>query len=229
MRRAAAATLLALAGGLIWAVWLTPRHDPGATPADIALSAPETPVRHLAVLGTSLSLGPWPETLRAALSACQGHDVRLTRVAEPGATSLDGLSRLSRITEAAPDLVLIEFAINDADLTDGLARDDAANNLATMLDVLALETPDARVMLMTMSPAHGLRGLKRPFLARYYDDVRRLAATHGTGLADLYPRWLAREDWRDALPDGLHPTQAAAEALIPPALLPLLTGDTCPR
>lgn len=229
MRRAAAATLLALAGGLIWSIWLFPLHAPRSTPADIALSAPETPVRHLAVLGTSLSLGTWPEALRAALSACQGHDVRLTREAAPGATSLDGLSRLPRITDAAPDLVLIEFAINDADLTDGLARDDAANNLATMLDVLALKTPDARVMLMTMSPAHGLRGLKRPFLARYYGDVRRLARQYRTGLADLYPRWLAREDWRAALPDGLHPTEEAARALIPPALLPLLKGDTCPR
>lgn len=225
MRRTAALLSVLAVALTLWLVW--PRSLPA--PADIALSAPERPVRHLAVLGTSLSLGSWPEALRAALSACQGHAVRLTRVADPGANSFQGLSALSRIIDADPDLVLIEFAINDADLADGLARDDAANNIATMLDALALEAPDAQVMLLTMSPAHGLRGLKRPFLARYYGDVRTLAAAHGTGLADLYPRWRTREDWRAALPDGLHPTETAARAMILPVLLPLLKGDTCPR
>jgi len=177
----------------------------------------------LVLLGTSLSHAQgWPETTAAALSRCIGRHVDLVRVTRPGANSAWGMTRIAEVSAARPDIVLIEFAINDADLRDGLWRASARNTHRALIARLQRARPEARVVLMTMNPAAGLRGLVRPRLGAHYRDYRDLAAETGAGLVDLYPRWRTRPrpDW--GLEDGLHPEQAAAEAVIVPVLVPYL-------
>jgi lysophospholipase L1-like esterase len=248
--RILAATLagaLALAAASVAAVLLRP---PGAAPplrpADrppAPWPAPETaaaaagetgkPARIVA-FGTSLTASnAWPDGLAAALGACLGHPVAVIRVARNGAGSDWALTQLDRVVAARPDAVLIEFAVNDADILDGIPVAASRARHAAILDALAARLPEARLVLMTMNPVTGpVRRLQRPFLADYEAMLRGLAAGTGAALADLAPRWRAAFAADPALapPDGLHPGDAATAAVTVPALAGMLAaaaGRTC--
>jgi acyl-CoA thioesterase I len=119
--------------------------------------------------------------------------------------------------------VLMEFAINDADLWDGLSPKDSRATHLAVIRALQAARPGMRIVLMTMSPAQGLRGLMRPRLAQYYAGYAELATDSNLGLVDLYPRWRVLPRAARGLQDGLHPTDAAAQALIVPVLLRYLS------
>lgn len=192
------------------------RAVPHALPASGAL--------RLTVMGTSLTANyDWPERLVAALSGCLGREVTLARVARPGSNVTWGLGQIAEVTATAPDILLIEFAINDADLRDGLSLQSAAEAHRRLIADLQTELPETAIVLLTMSPAQGLRGLLRPWLGWHYAATRDLARTADLGLVDLYPRWLARPRAARGLDaDGLHPdTEVAAGVILPPLLTAL--------
>lgn len=179
----------------------------------------------IVTFGTSLTAPPqsWPEALGPALETCRGGPVRVLRVAGPGMGSAWGLEQTRAVAALSPDLILMEFAINDADLKDGVSRRQSAEDHARIVSDMAEMAPAAQIALMTMSPAKGPRGWIRPFLPAHYRAYRGLAADLGLGLVDLYPRWLALPDTQQGLEaDGLHPAPEMAEALILPALLAYL-------
>ena len=182
------------------------------------------------VLGTSLSVrSDWPQGLGEALSGCLSRPAEVEVIARPGATSAWGLAQVGRVAAADPDVVIVEFAINDADLADGLRLGRSFSAHDTLLSEIAALVPDARLLLMTMNHARGPRGWARPRLEAYYALYPRLAERHGAGLVDLYPRWLARPRDADGLGDGLHPTDATAREVMLPSLVAALTrgGADC--
>lgn len=189
-----------------------------------------TPVA-LVFMGTSLTSGdPWPDLVVERLQACVRHPLRAQRIAEGGVTSAWGLSRIDAAIAAAPDLVILEFAINDADLRRGLSLEESRDNHRVLLARLKAGLPDARIILMTTNPATGLRRLLRPRLAAYYGLYRDLAAEMDVGLIDLYPRWLALPRAAQGLTDGVHPASDSAASVIVPvvtAYLAGLLGQTC--
>jgi len=209
-------------------------QPPPGSPADRALPPldlrPGAPLV-LTVFGTSLTAGAgWPGAVAGALEACLARPVTLHRVARPGATSVWALDQVARVAATAPDVVIVEFAINDADLRDGLTPDQGRATHHALIRALQGTRPHARIVLMTMNPAQGLRALTRPRLARHYADYADLAAETGVGLVDLYPRWLARPGGARGLADGLHPEDAVATEVILPVLLPYLgrlAGENC--
>lgn len=221
MKRALASlgvlAVLAIIAALVWLFWaMRPLSD-------IADRALEDLPRHeplkIVAFGTSLTKrNDWPEALDAALEDCMKQDVEITRVAKPGAGSDWGLAAVSEVIAASPDLVLMEFAINDADLRDGASLTQARDQHAAILRRLAEALPRTQILLMTMNPAHGLRGWMRPALPRHYAQYRTLAAAHGAGLLDLYPRWLNAPRSLRHFPDGLHPGNETARAVILPPL-----------
>jgi acyl-CoA thioesterase-1 len=228
-----------LAGLLLWAVphWrgpalteAAPRDRPPALQA--AAMGGDGPITIVA-LGTSLSArGPWPDDLAARLTACLEREVRITRVAEPGVTVAWGQApaRISAVAAAAPDVILMEFAINDADLRDGLPRAEADARSRALLAELTEAAPGAVIVEMTMSPAHGLRGVLRPGLAARYDDVVARAEDRGGAVADLHGHWLNLPRAARRFDDGLHPDpDLAAEVIVAPlaALLAPAFGASC--
>lgn len=223
----AGALVLAGAAGALWRGGLPPAPLPADRMA-APLPAPErpAPALRLAVLGTSLTArASWPEAVAGALAACLGRPVDLIRIARPGATSAWGLAQAGRVVAAAPDVVLVEFAINDADLRDGLRLSEAVATHRALIAALGAARPDMRIVLMTMNPAERLRGLVRPRLAAHYAAYRDLAAGADAGLVDLYPRWRALPRAARGLgADGLHPDDAVARAVIVPVLVPWLGG-----
>ena len=216
------ATLMALGLGVVILSWGPLRDQAVPIPADrafpIILPSPGTPLR-LTVFGTSLTAGSrWPEDVAQGLEACFARPIVLNRIAQPGATSLWAQDHVSDVLESAPDIVVMEFAINDADLRDGVSLADSIAAHQAIILALKAARPDLRIVLMTMSPAQGLRGIMRPRLAAYYAAYRALADMTDTGLVDLYPRWLTRPRATRGLADGLHPEDAVARTVIVPVL-----------
>jgi acyl-CoA thioesterase I len=205
-----------VAGMYLWAL-----RDRGWTPVDRAIARIDSgnmPMT-IAVLGTSLTArGDWPDAVATRLSTCLNRRVTVQRYAEAGANSAWGRARIADVIAARPDLVLIEFAVNDADLRDGVSLPDSILNHTAMLRDLGRDLPGARVALMTTSPAFGMRGWLRPRLATYYASYGDLAADAETGVIDLYARWRDLPDAKALFPDGLHPDAAAATALIAPVV-----------
>ncbi len=196
-------------------------------PLFIAANAPVTVI----FIGTSLTAGdPWPDLVIERLRDCVAHPLRARQIAEGGVTSAWGLSQTQAVIAAVPDLVVLEFAINDADLRRGLSLSDSRDNHRTLLARLKQGLPKARIILMTTNPATGLRRLLRPRLAAYYAQYRTLAAEMDVGLIDLYPRWLALPRAAQGLTDGVHPAPDSAALVIVPvvtAYLGGLLGQTC--
>ena len=205
--------LAAVMGGVALLIWGWPRPAPGI--GDRPLSAlPPGPLKVVA-FGTSLTAkNDWPDALVPRLETCRGAPVEILRIARPGAGSDWGETVLDEVIAAAPDLVLMEFAINDADIRDGQSLAAARATHDRMLDALKAGLPEARVLLLTMNHASGLRGLARPWLASHYAQYRDLADAHGTGLLDLYPRWRDAAPETRTLADGLHPSDAQVQAVL---------------
>lgn len=196
--------------------------DPAEPQHRLAAALPaDRPIRIVA-LGTSLTRrSGWPDRLAEQLTACAGRSVTVTPIAKVGANSRWGLAQAGRVIAEKPDLVLIEFAVNDADLLDGQSRARSRANHRALVDQLTASLPGIRLVLMTTNPADGARGLVRPWLAAYNADYRRLAADRDLGLIDLAPVWtaaLATGRSRALLPDGLHPTEAAVESVALPVI-----------
>ena len=197
------------------------------SPIDPTSAAPLT----IVFMGTSLSARvPWPDLVIARLAECGAAPLRARRIAEGGVTSAWALSRIEAVIAAAPELVLLEFAINDADLRHGLSLGTSRDNHRVLISRLKQGLPEARIILMTTNPATGLRRLLRPRLAAYYALYRELAVELDVGLIDLYPRWLAVRNLTQSFTDGLHPTEAAALSVVAPVVtsyLARLLGKDC--
>ncbi|MDV7145541.1 SGNH/GDSL hydrolase family protein [Tropicimonas sp. TH_r6] len=214
--------VLLVAGGLWWA------HPKGADipfpemprPTPV-LPAGEGPIT-LAVLGTSLTANTaWPEEVTAGLEACADRPVRLRRFAAGGQTSAWGLDQVAAVIDAAPNIVLVEFTINDADIRRQIGLSESARNHREIVERLQSALPGAAVVLLRLNRAHGLRALSRPRLSAYENALVPLAETTGTGLVDLRSAWataLKTDMVPNALPDGLHPTDAAVQAIVTPKL-----------
>lgn len=176
----------------------------------------------LLALGTSLTANyQWPHELAKQLARCLARKVKIEILASVGENSSHAAKQFIARKNRRPDIVLIEFATNDADFLDGVGLGRSRTNHEDLLARIREDAPDAHLVMMTMNPVFGLRGWLRPRLDAYNQFYRKLAANDGVVLADLFPIWsvsLAETDYREQLPDGLHPTQTAANRTILPIL-----------
>jgi lysophospholipase L1-like esterase len=235
MRDAAAALLLMGGTSLVVAGALGLLRHPGPPgsipPATIpALPGPSEPLR-LIVSGTSLTArGDWPEALADRLARCRQGPVSVERVARSGATSRWGepalLARMA--APPGPHLVLIEYSVNDAVLPRLVPLAESRRRLTAM--VRAVQAAGGLPFLVTMSELHGPERLERPGLSAHRAQYARIARDTGAGLIDTLPPWraLSAADLRAAVPDGAHPTHAAMESLLVPALADALRPYACP-
>jgi lysophospholipase L1-like esterase len=223
MRRAATA----VAGAVLVLLAVALFVRPGKVAGDLGDVAPATgrdipATLHLVAAGTSLtSRGFWPDDLGARLGRCLGVPVVVDRVAKAGANSDWGLAQVPGIVALSPDLVLIEFAINDADMLDGVALERSRGNLRAIIAGVRDGQPEALIVVASTNPVSGLRGAKRPFLGEYFAAARSVAEGTGAAFFDGTARWRADPQPGD-LSDGLHPADAAAARVVAPALASFL-------
>ncbi|WP_082584764.1 SGNH/GDSL hydrolase family protein [Caulobacter sp. Root655] len=172
-------------------------------------------------LGTSLTArGGWLDALAIGLSKRWRARVKAINLGGGGKASPWGVSMLPRVVAARPDIVLVEFSVNDADIRLGVSLEQSRANARRIVDELKRRCPGVRICLMTMSPVLGVKALLRPMLGAYYDVWRAVAAESRVELIDIYPLWRRQSAarLRAMIPDGTHPTDAAALAITLPAV-----------
>jgi lysophospholipase L1-like esterase len=171
--------------------------------------------------GTSLTnQNEWQKDLSLELSRYLSKDVRVYKVALGGKNSRWGLENLSRVVEFRPQIILIEFVINDSDIRHRLLLKESRDNHVAIINRLKAELPNVKIYLMTMSPALGLRRwLLRPFMPRYNAQYQEICNMLGIEFIDIAPLWHQPSvDLRAAIPDGLHPTREAVLQITVPAI-----------
>jgi len=177
--------------------------------------------------GTSLSArGGWQVDLVARLAALFGLDAQIAIHAKPGANSDWGVESVAAVAALDADIVLIEFAINDASLLRGMSLARSRRNLISIVETLQAGAPERRLVLMTMNPALGLKRLIRPRLDSYYRICVQVATELGLEIADLRQSWtgFSQDQLRRAIPDGLHPLPDAASRVIIPRLVEVIAA-----
>ena len=187
---------------------------------------------HVLLAGTSLTKrGDWPEKLERALASCAPQGVTVERLAKSGAGIRWGLpalqTRLSDTFLARPDIIIAEFAGNDASLRQGLPLYMARKR--TLLLIETIRRAGAVPFLSTMNPSWETKAMTRPGQARYHAMYRDVTAETGAGLIDTVPHWLnlpAEIRYR-MVPDGGHPNEEGAEFITIPAFLAALTPLVC--
>ncbi len=165
--------------------------------------------------GTSLTAGgAWVPQLTEALDARFPGLVTTFNGAGSGMHSRWGVENLdTKVLAHEPDVVFLEFSVNDACARFGITVAEARANLETMIDRIQTENPACDVILQVMNPVldrpAGHDG-HRPELAAYQDNYRQVGATRGLLVIDHMPAWTAllnRDEgtFRVWVPDGLHP------------------------
>jgi lysophospholipase L1-like esterase len=201
-------------------------------PSHLALRLARGESVHVVVYGTSLTAGgAWTGQLRETLEKRYGGKLRWTNAAGSGMNSDWGLANVdSRVVALRPDVVFIEFAVNDAVARFNLPLRRAKANLEKMIDRIRAANPGTEIVLQVTNPVidrpEGNSGY-RPHLADYFAMVRRVAAAKRTVLVDHERNWqraLERgpDYYHRLVPDGLHPNaQGYAEVAMPKLLADL--------
>ncbi len=184
------------------------------------------------VYGTSLSAhGAWLPQVKSALAESYPDQIDWINTSGSGKNSDWGLKNLdSRVLIHQPDVVFLEFAINDAVARLHCPVKRAESNLRTMIHRIRKANPETQIILQTTNPVFqrpkGHTG-HRPGLEKYYQMVRRVAKETRTLLADQEPVW--RQILKEApthfptlVPDGLHPNALGGQEVAAPVVLETL-------
>ncbi len=194
----------------------------GARASD-ATVVPRNGAVTILALGTSLTANfGWPAKLGQVLSQCLARQVEIEVRAVAGANSEQAERQFNSRRIPKPDIVLVEFASNDANFLNGVTLSQSRRNHNALVARIHADAEHSKIVLMTMNPAFGLRGWLRPSLGDYNAMYWDLAASNHLNLADLNKVWnefLAATGHKEHLPDGLHPTQVSANKVVLPVLL----------
>lgn len=186
------------------------------------------PTLRIVTYGTSLTAGGlWQRDLQRTLVRCLRQPVTIVNLGKGGRTSDWGVKNVGVVIRANPDVVLIEFAINDAYEANSISLDDSYDNTARIVVAIREALPGAKVEMMTTNPTF-VPGRVRE--AGYQEQYRRLAADLRTGLIDLFPAWSAElvgEARRRLIPDGIHPTADGYRKVAARALADGIGGPDC--
>jgi lysophospholipase L1-like esterase len=177
----------------------------------------------------------------------RGLRVEVINAGVGGDTTAKALQRLDRdVLAAEPDVVIIQFGLNDAAMVDPgpVARSEPRvsleayrANLATMLD--RLQAAGVRTLLCTPTPmsrrypyanigAYAEHADINFMVRRYAEAVRQLAKERRVPCVDLFSLFINRPNGLALIKDGCHPYAAGhrlvAEALLEP-VSQALAGD----
>ena len=199
-----------------------------ATPRFVTALRAGTP-QHVVIYGTSLSKsGAWVPQLQQTLDARFPGLVNLTNRARGGQHSGWGAANVdSAVVALKPDVVFIEFAINDAVTRFDLSLDTIRSNLDTILDRITNALPACEIILQIMNPAFGKaegESSHRRNQDAYQQIYRDAAQRRGLLLIDHSVAWNRLHATEGAaavkklLPDGVHPNTEGWRLLVIPTL-----------
>lgn len=182
--------------------------------------------QRIVVYGTSLTANSaWPGLFQQVLRKDYGWRVRVINSGGGGKDSRWGLANLERrVIRQRPDVVFIEFTINDALESSRLPVAESMANLEEMISRIRRRLPFCDVIVMIMNPPTGGALAQRPRIRDYESGYRRVAERAHCRLIDFSATWraLIRRDpalWKTYAPDGLHPVKRASREVTLPYLL----------
>lgn len=179
--------------------------------------------------GTSLTASEdWTAPLLEKLEAEFPGQIRSINTAVGGKESVWGLENFSEnVLAHRPDVLFLEFCVNDAVDRFHISVETARANLESMIAQVRTAFPDCEIILQLMNPV-----IDRPLghdgartqLLEHQQSWREAAELHGLRIIDHMPAWnalLARDEnrFREFVADGLHPNRAGYEEVMLPKLL----------
>ena len=181
--------------------------------------------QHIVVYGTSLSSGQngknWMEPVKDRLEEVYGKSlVSYTLAGKGGKWSTWGVQHLQdSVLKKNPDVVLMEFGMNDAFRDYKTSVATARENLINMIKRIRSHNPHCEIILQVMNMPIGKSASYRPNLTAYYEMYRAVAKELNTGLIDHYDNWQAvlnqgEEAFRAYVPDGLHPNEKGNREIV---------------
>lgn len=206
---------------------LSPAAEP-ATHAFVSRLEAGTPQK-IVFYGTSLTAGgAWVPQLSGILEKRFPGLVSFANGAKSGEHSRWGVKNLdARVLAQHPDVVFLEFSVNDATARFDISVDEARRNLETMIDRIREANPKTDIILQVMNPVidrpPGHAG-HRPDLALYQDVYRQVGRERGLLVIDHMPAWTAllesdEKTFRSYVPDGLHPQSKGYSEIVVPEIL----------
>lgn len=179
--------------------------------------------------GTSLTeIGAWVSLLGGWFEQRYQGKVTIINAAKCGRNSEWGLANVKKVINHRPDMVFIEFGINDANTRAHIKPQQALANLDGIITSIRAENPQVDIVLMTISdaidaPGQKPNGSNRPNLSEYYAQYSACAKSNKIPLIDIYPEWhaLFQRDpakYFSYAPDGLHPNEVGTKVIIWPCI-----------
>jgi acyl-CoA thioesterase-1 len=188
----------------------------------------------IVVYGTSLSVNPngWPAMLEKEIDKQYPSLITVENMAAGAMWSTWGIQNLDeRVLSKNPDLVLIEFAINDAFLPYKTSKKVCQINLEYMIDRILEQNPKCDVVVQIMNMPTGIHFHEhRPDFESYNDVYRKVAKKRKLLLIDHTTYWKpilkkSLPEYLKLVPDGIHPEELAWSTLVTPYILKSLKID----
>jgi lysophospholipase L1-like esterase len=185
--------------------------------------------------GTSVTkYGYWVTAMQEWFEKEYPGKVTVINSGGPGQNSNWGLAAVqAQVLDHHPDLVLIEFAINDAHVRFKIPVEQAKSNLEKMIASIRAQNPQTAIVLQTMNAlwdnekGFGKGDSDRPKLNDFNENYRKVAAEQSLPLVDNYPMWLEMKQkdyarFQSVVPDGTHPNKFGSLAVTWPNLQQVL-------
>jgi acyl-CoA thioesterase I len=198
------------------------------------VQSPSTTVEHLregqnqkiVCYGTSLTAGgAWVNQLAEALDSEYPKLATVINSGQGAMWSKWGVENVvERVVKLDPDLVLIEFSINDAYLEYDTSVTQAQKNLEVIISTIRTNNSDTEIVLMIMNPPLGIHLKRRPNITNYEAMYRKLASSLNLRLIDCSRSWqslIAQKPriWQQLVPDDIHPNELGCASMVTPCVL----------
>ena len=197
----------------------------------------------IAALGTSLTGGTWrwfdvmKEWLDEEYSGqISYHNLGVGASASSYPSGNSGLARVRELVKINPDVVFIEFAVNDAYKPYNIIIEDSRRNLESIIRSLKSANPEVEIILQTMNVVIDMPELnmfeatKRSDLELYHEMYRDVAVKKDILLIDHYQNWKkylegnGRDAYIKIVKDGIHPQLYGYRKVLLPELKRVLQG-----
>jgi acyl-CoA thioesterase I len=179
--------------------------------------------------GTSLTAaGGWVKQLSDILKKRYPKLATVINSGGSGKWSQWGINNLDKLViQKKPDMVFLEFCINDSVERFHCSVEQSRKNLETMIKRILKSNSKCEIILMTMTPGNkyspGHRSHRKD-IGKYYEMYRAVAKERGLMLIDHYPNWQAlqlkdKKLFNKYVPDTIHPTSAGCAAKVTPLII----------
>lgn len=206
-----------------------------STPPIFVQKLREGEAQKIVFYGTSLTAGGgWTDLLVRRLNDKFPGHVQTVNTAMGGQHSTWGLENFAeRVIAHSPEVLFMEFSVNDAVDRFAISLEQSRSNLATMIETTRTQLPGCEIILQVMNPVIDRppgHPSARTRLPEYQQLWREAGRQHDLRVIDHMPAWTDLLDhdeahFRALVPDGLHPDKIGYQEIVQPTLFAALHLD----